>query len=553
MNWLSWCPYFLIPISAFAQQNSPAEKQWAVLEGTVVHSATQAPLRKVRVTLESVEGEQEPVLVASTDEGGHFRFVDLRAGRYSIKVQKSGFLEGAYGSAKPAEPQSVLKVSTGDHLQGLTIQIFPAGTISGQVLDVDGDPVPATDVVLWSQKRVHGKVINSRSVETTTNESGEYHFGQLAPGTYYISSDANGLQYVKHQVSVDSNGKATRLHNLTTFYPSALSLINAQKIHIDDGVNQSGINVLVQRGLTMNVKGKFEAANVSSKYRVFASLRDGTGRGRDGGELLSNGDFEFRELSPGKYQFTVGKLETNDYQIVGRTEVNVTDQDVAEVTITPFNPAQVHVRMVMEGEEDKPFTSGLVALAPTSDNDFGAAVFQHESRNGIYTIKSIVPGKYGIWFHLDQDHYLKSVQSGEQELNPDSIEIGAGTGTDLLAIFSKNVAMLSGDVEVASEDSKISVHVLLISEERPSERSGFFSVAVDQLFHFSSVQLPPGKYLAFAAEDSDAEAWNDPEFLKLLRSEGTKVELQEKEQKTIRLSLLKKTKTEQARKQLGIE
>jgi hypothetical protein len=550
MNWLRGCLYFLVPVVVFAQQDFSADKQLAVLEGTVVHSVTQAPVRKARVALERLGEAREPVLAASTDDAGHFRFRDIKAGRYTLTAQKSGFLDGAYGAVKAEDSQSVLNVSAGDQMPDLVIQMFPASMISGQVLDADGDSMAAIDVQLWSQRRVHGKLTTSLSGSTNTNEAGEYHLGQLSPGTYYVSAYTTELQYATRQISVDKTGKATNLHEFTTFYPSSLSMGNAQKIHLENGQNQSGINIFMQRGLTHSVKGKIAATNDASKYKMFAYSPDGTGLSKDTVKLLPNGDFEFGELPPGRYILGIRNRGADD-QILGKTEVNVTDQDVTGVVITPFNPAQVRVRIRMEGE-DEPITSGSVLLNPVSDSDFRVSLFEHATNDGLYKMQNVVPGKYRIWFNLEKDCYLKTMLSGEQELNPDSVEIGDGVTTNILAIFSKNVATLGGDVEISSEEAKKSVQVLLIPEERSAGPSGLFSAPVDQLFHFSAVQLPPGKYLAFAAEDFNEEAWTDPEFLKLIRSEGTKVELQEKEQKTIRLPLLKKSKTDQARKQLGI-
>jgi hypothetical protein len=67
-------------------------------------------------------------------------------------------------------------------------------------------------------------------------------------------------------------------------------------------------------------------------------------------------------LTPGPYSLRLLQNGPNGYHIVGEQQVNLTDEDVSGVVITPFKPAQVRVRVVLDGEEDKPLIKGVVSL-----------------------------------------------------------------------------------------------------------------------------------------------------------------------------------------------
>jgi hypothetical protein len=64
--------------------------------------------------------------------------------------------------------------------------------------------------------------------------------------------------------------------------------------------------------------------------------------------------------------------------------------------------------------------------------------------------------------------------------------------------------------------------------------------------------MQPGKYIAFAAGENGVDLWNNNEFVKLLESEDTDLNLHENERATVRLKLITKNETDRIRKQLGL-
>lgn len=65
-------------------------------------------------------------------------------------------------------------------------------------------------------------------------------------------------------------------------------------------------------------------------------------------------------------------------------------------------------------------------------------------------------------------------------------------------------------------------------------------------------RLPPGKYLAFATQESDFDLWDDADFVQLLEPEASALELHENEHASLRLKLIPKDVTTRLRQQLGL-
>ena len=118
---------------------------------------------------------------------------------------------------------------------------------------------------------------------------------------------------------------------------------------------------------------------------------------------------------------------------------------------------------------------------------------------------------------------------------------------DLVLILSRSWASLAGDVDASS------AHVVLLSEEQSlPPQANYQFPELDQLNHFFVSKLPPGKYLAFATEDADSEWWDNPAFVKALRSEGQALELHENQRAALHLKLIPKDETDQIAKRLGL-
>ena len=546
--------FLLATILGVGQETTaPQAEKPAVIEGRVIDSASGSPIRKARVSLELSTTKHDSALVALTDEAGHFRFGAVKPDTYTLQAEKGGFLPGGYGTVKPEETPTLLKVRDDDHLQGITLRLSQAGAISGHVLDGDGDPLPGYEVVLWAKRSRRKGAPYSPGDQTTTNHRGEFRFDDLTPGTYYVDAGKESAGMEVKEIPVDSAGKVIAERELWTFFPRALALKDAQAIRVESGQEQSGTEITIQRGPLLTVKGRIAGTTDSiSKYQVSASVDEGIGWTGESTHLLPNGEFAI-QLPPGRHTISLMEQTPSGLKQVGATVVNLTDQDVSGLEIALARPAQVRVRAVIEGAEDKPLTNGAASLILEGSENKGRSTFmQYPPQNGIYLIDNVPAGKYWPWFNNASDLYAKYVQVGTRIINWQAIDVTEGANLDVLLIYSKKVATLTGDLELSQDDPKSPISVLLVSENVGFEGNKISPAQLDQALHFSLQRMRPGKYLAFASHEDDLDVWDNDDFVKLLRSEAKEIELHEEENASVHLKVIPKELTDRVRQQLGI-
>lgn len=306
-------------------------------------------------------------------------------------------------------------------------------------------------------------------------------------------------------------------------------------------------------GETFSVKGHIAGlAYQPSRYSVSATVAERFGWTPESGKISPNGDFVLDNLPPGQHELRLLENGPNGQQILGQTEVFLSNQDLTNIAIVPFKSAELQVRVMREGE-DAPLTSGSVFLIPveaTKFTHYGVGAFQPQ--DGTYLLNDVPPGKYRIGFNNAADCYLKAVESAGKELNPDAIDIPEDANLSLLLTYSPNVAGIAGEVEVSKDRAPNSVHVFLIAEDDNSPYEHVRPIDIDQSFHFSVQHLRPAKYLLFATEEENSEAWDNAEFVKALAPEGAELELQEKQQAAVHLKLIPKGDTDRIKRQLGL-
>ncbi len=130
-----------------------------VIEGVVLDSVSGKPVSGVTVSVEKQlpDSERIPVAIAmavtstdgapgsvttiqntgggpsTTDEKGRFRFSDLPAGKFRLKVQSSS----QYADSEKSD----IELSKNDKKEGIEIRLTPGGGLRGKLLDATGAPV----------------------------------------------------------------------------------------------------------------------------------------------------------------------------------------------------------------------------------------------------------------------------------------------------------------------------------------------------------------------------------------------------------------------------
>ena len=122
-----------------------ANKEKCTVAGTVVRLDSGAALKKATVVLRSNESGGKSVF-AITDEQGHFQFDNVEPGSYGMEASHNSFVTSLYGQKKADDPGANLTLVPGQRMTDLVFKLLRSASISGRVMDEDGDPLPYLQV-----------------------------------------------------------------------------------------------------------------------------------------------------------------------------------------------------------------------------------------------------------------------------------------------------------------------------------------------------------------------------------------------------------------------
>ena len=152
------------------------------LHGTVVNRVTQQPIPHALV-----QCNDRPDKAVLTDGDGHFEIDGLPA-MESLTVKKPGYLDP---NTQPQldEPWQRGIQLTAD-MPDLTIALTPEAVVAGQLSLPSAEPAEGFFVSIYRRSLQDGRPLWTQAGGANTNSRGAYRFADLAPGTYYVASQA---------------------------------------------------------------------------------------------------------------------------------------------------------------------------------------------------------------------------------------------------------------------------------------------------------------------------------------------------------------------------
>jgi hypothetical protein len=160
-----------------APPDTPAS---VTLHGTVVNKVTHQPVPRALVQV-----AEKAVL---TDGDGHFEIVAVSMPMVMFAVKKPGFLD-PNSQPQLSEPWQRGMVVAPDQ-PDLTLAITPEAVIAGRIAMPDAEPGEGFYVALYRRTLQDGRPTWVQAGGTTSNSRGAFRFADLAPGTYYLATQA---------------------------------------------------------------------------------------------------------------------------------------------------------------------------------------------------------------------------------------------------------------------------------------------------------------------------------------------------------------------------
>src|SRR5262249_5985964 len=172
-----------------ARPRPPAQAGSAAIRGRIFAADTGRPLRRARIAALAPElaGESRTV---STDSDGRYELTGLPAGRYTIRVTRSGYLPLRYRQRRPLEEGKPLQLLDRQTLDNVDFSLARMGLISGRVVDEFGDPIEGVNVMALRLMFFNGRrqfVPTSGGPSLRTDDAGQYRLLGLEPGSYLLA------------------------------------------------------------------------------------------------------------------------------------------------------------------------------------------------------------------------------------------------------------------------------------------------------------------------------------------------------------------------------
>ena len=530
----------------------------AAVSGKVVAASDGAPVRRATVLLRPGRLLGDPAVpgrgayVTQTDTAGRFSIANIVPGSYECVAAHSGFeAQPPDGTAAPVHltigPQPV---------EGLVLKLMPLGTISGRVLDTEGQPLPDVDVfALESAWTPRGKGVAPR-LRVSTDDRGEFRLFGLYPGVYYLFASPPPPGSVSTYSSFGPGG-VNRMQPgppvgvvrgpappplIATYYPAAASLSQARTVEVLPGGEAGPTDIRLQRRALYSVSGKVTGAAGDETIATMLQRRSGEPGDVSGGGFFGprptadDGTFTRPGLSPGSYLLTAQQ----DGTLHGRTYVEVGDHDVegVQVPLTPGAPISGTVKTT--GSTAVKLGSLELALTPQEDYILGQHVGAAIKPDGKFEMRGVMQDQYHISINPPGVVYIVSVKAGDTELPDGAVDLRRGVDP-LAVVVSADMGAVEGKVIDANGQPVPSVYVTLIPDPSKWDAPNrYLEMDADSEGRFAFEKVVPGRYTVFAWKDAPRNAPRDADFRRPFEKTGLAITVGPASRQTVELTVVQR-------------
>ena len=508
---------FVIPVVLLAQPAQPVAQDPAKarLEGQVLNSVTKQPVRKARLALRA-----RTAYAATSDAMGKFTFANVDPGDYGLTIQRDGFAYIAPGA------RNRLQLAAGDRKTDLLVRMVPYGSISGSVLDEDGDPIRNITVSAMTWHYTSGGRELQAICTATSNDLGEYRIFDVPAGRYFLK--AGDWRLGSAQEDVVGYG--------ILFYPGFPQVSGAIMQDVSPGAQLHNLNFNLRKARYANLRGRIVAPpNATGVTAGIMQVTDSASNSSFCDVKGKDFQFEYYGVAPGQQYLTADYVVDGQRYTTGLS-VDVGESDIEGIELRPLRRMDLAGRIRVAGQSIPPVSQLGLDLSARGQAGANATL----QADGTFALRDVAPAVYLVYLYMPATLYLKSIHWGTTEITNTSLDLtnGVPPRTELSILLGADGGQIAGTVTDENGEPRDGIAVTLIPTGAHRSHEFYSFPTTDASGKFTITGIAPGTYKLLAWDNVDRNAvMYDPDFLAPYESAAQTVEIAANEKKDVDLKL----------------
>lgn len=474
------------------------------ISGTVVNRVGGKPLNGAHVSLTGAR--MDPV---TTGPDGRFRFEGLKAGKYGLNAERTGFVRQSYQQRSLAVNLST-GIVTGEHesTENLVFGLIPGGVIAGTITDTRGNPVPGMRVLAY---RVVGLGAERRATTSfmfaVTDDRGEYRIPSIPAGSWVLAF----IGWTPQSASLPS---VTPEAFPTTYFPGTTVAGRAAPITVEPA-KETRADAVLAPVTAVQLQGEVVLPDLTAGSMVMLSVEGPLGSEPSIVRTpVTDHHFYLTGVPEGHYILSLyddqNRPRSRRTLDVGSTDVTTT------IGETPF--ARVLEKVELRGMPKNPNSPTVLRLY--REGMQGIRALDEEGRA---SIPSLPPGQYQVTVTKGQPLTVLSMTVQGATQNGGVVNIPETGEVSLTIVADASAARdVSGRVLRANKPQGGLLATLVPAKSWENVSLYRFDQS-DSDGTFTWRGVPPGEYLMFAFEDGEPMDYATAEVIRKLASKGQKI------------------------------
>jgi len=507
-----WATILLGLAAAACEAQRPAyQAQSYKVAGTVVNPVTGEPVRGATVKLLS-QNENTALSTARTDDEGRFSLAGVAAGKYRLLAARRGYPAALFEQHENFS--SAVVTGPEQDTEHLVFHLAPAAVLHGMVTADGGEPVEGARVELFRKPGVEdpqGKVYLKE--RTTTDDVGEYEFGNLEAGDYLLAAMA-APWYALHSEKPNQAQSELDVAYPVIYYDSTTDESAALPIRLGRGSRAEaniGLHAVPAIHITISAPGKDgDAPPATLRQNILGTVETSETATPNLRTMMTSTQYS---LAPGHYELSAGappRVMELDATSSGPVDAGA-GAPAGSVTGTvetapgiPYDSLAVVMLVPADGGPDQRELQAAVTKGRFNIEDVPAGTWTVKMMNG-----------YGYSMQVNAIEVGKRPPAGNRlTINGQvlTVVIRASDGAQTIQGFARREGKgVAGSMVVLAPQDLTQYPALARRDQSDSDGS------------FSLGSVFPGTYTVMALEDAWELDWARPETISRYLPGGTSV------------------------------